>query len=230
LTDGETDEEDCLSEEEFERRLIEEMGDISSELTHDLRSPLQTIQNAIFLLERSPENPMFYEMVRDSLKQTTQILDNFRDYYKGHLLKMVDADIVKAYELGISELKVPDGVELTLEADDVERFSMDPTKLAMVFRKLIKNAVEAMPDGGGAVRVVIKDRGSHVEVTISDSGQGISEEVAELIYKPFKSRIKRGRGLGVPACKRIVEAHGGAISFETALGEGTTFMFTIPKG
>jgi signal transduction histidine kinase len=230
LNDGEPDEENGLTDEEFERRLIEEMGDISSELTHDLRSPLQTIQNAIFLLERSPENPIFYEMIRDSLKQTTQILDNFRDYYKGHLLKMVDADIVKAYELGISELKVPDGVELTLEADDVERFSMDPTKLAMVFRKLIKNAVEAMPDGGGAVRVVIKDRGSHVEVSISDSGQGISEEVAELIYKPFKSRIKRGRGLGVPACKRIVEAHGGAISFETALGEGTTFMFTIPKG
>jgi signal transduction histidine kinase len=229
LNDGEPDEENGLTDEEFERRLIEEMGDISSELTHDLRSPLQTIQNAIFLLERSPENPIFYEMIRDSLKQTTQILDNFRDYYKGHLLKMVDADIVKAYELGISELKVPDGVELTLEADDVERFSMDPTKLAMVFRKLIKNAVEAMPDGGG-IRVVIKDRGSHVEVSISDSGQGIPEEVAELIYKPFKSRIKRGRGFGVPACKRIVEAHGGAISFETALGEGTTFMFTIPKG
>ena len=230
MNDGETDEEKRLTEEEFERRLIEEMSDISSELTHDLRSPLQTIQNAIFLLERSPENPIFYEMIRDSLKQTTQILDNFRDYYKGHLLKMVDADIVKAYELGISELKVPDGVELTLEADEIERFIMDPTKLAMVFRKLIKNAVEAMPDDGGAVRVVIKDRGSHVEVSISDSGQGIPEEVAEFIYKPFKSRIKRGRGLGVPACKRIVEAHGGAISFETALGEGTTFMFTIPKG
>lgn len=230
MNDGETDEEKRLTEEEFERRLIEEMSDISSELTHDLRSPLQTIQNAIFLLERSPENPIFYEMIRDSLKQTTQILDNFRDYYKGHLLKMVDADIVKAYELGISELKVPDGVELTLEADEIERFIMDPTKLAMVFRKLIKNAVEAMPDDGGAVRVVIKDRGSHVEVSISDSGQGIPEEVAEFIYKPFKSRIKRGRGLGVPACKRIVEAHGGAISFETALGEGTTFMFIIPKG
>jgi len=54
--------------------------------------------------------------------------------------------------------------------------------------------------------------------------------VAELIYKPFKSRKKRGRGLGVPTCKRIVEAHGGAMSFETAPGEGTTFTFTIPKG
>jgi len=221
-------EEKCLTEE-FERRLTEEMGEISSELAHDLRSPLQTIQNAVYLLERSPENPMFYTMIRESLKQTTQLLDNFRDFYKGHLLKMVDADIVKAYELGISELEVPDYVELALDADEIERFRMDPTKVALVFRKLIKNAIKAM-HGGGVVRVGIKDRGDHVEVKISDTGSGIPEEVVKVIYKPFMAKMKGGRGLGVPACKRIVEAHGGTIGFETRLGEGTTFTFTLPKG
>lgn len=226
---GDEPDEEKRLKEEFERRLIEEMGEISSELAHDLRSPLQTIQNAIFLLERSPENPMFYTMIRESLKQTTQILDSFRDFYKGHVLKMVDADIVKAYELGISELEVPDDVELTLEADDVERFSMDPTKLALVFRKLIKNALEAIP-GGGVVRVGIKDRGDHVDVKISDNGSGIPEEVVKVIYKPFMAKRKGGKGLGIPACKRIVEAHGGTIGFETSLGEGTIFTFTIPKG
>ena len=224
----EPDEKKCLTEE-YERRLIEEMGDISSELAHDLRSPLQTIQNAVFLLERSPENPMFYTMIRESLKQTTQILDSFRDFYKGHLLKMVDADIVKAYELGISELDIPDDVELTLEADEIERFRMDPTKVALVFRKLIKNAIDAMPEGG-IIRVGIKDRGDHVEVWISDSGSGIPEEVVNVIYDPFMAKMKGGKGLGVPACKRIVESHGGTIGFETSLGEGTTFTFTIPKG
>jgi signal transduction histidine kinase len=228
LHGDEQNEEKCLTDE-YERRLIEEMGEISSELAHDLRSPLQTIQNAVFLLERSPENPMFYTMIRDSLKQTTQILDSFRDFYKGHLLKMVDADIVKAYELGISELEIPEDVELTLEADDVERFMMDPAKVALVFRKLIKNAVDAMP-GGGDVRVGIRDRGDHVEVKISDTGSGIPEEVVKVIYKPFNAKSKGGKGLGVPACKRIVESHGGTMGFETSLGEGTTFTFTIPKG
>jgi len=229
LPGDEPDEEKRLKEKEFERRLIEEMGDISSELAHDLRSPLQTIQNAVYLLERSPENPMFYTMIRESLKQTTQILDNFRDFYKGHRLKMVDADIVKAYELGISELEIPDDVELTLEADEIERFSMDPTKVALVFRKLIKNAIDAMA-GGGEIRVGIEDRGDHVEVRISDTGSGIPEEVVKVIYYPFRAKSKGGRGLGVPACKRIVEAHGGTIGFETSLGEGTTFTFTLPKG
>jgi signal transduction histidine kinase len=228
LHGDEPDEEKCMTEE-YERRLIEEMGEISSELAHDLRSPLQTIQNAVFLLERSPENPMFYTMIRESLKQTTQILDSFRDFYKGHLLKMVEADIVKAYELGISELEIPDDVDLTLEADEITKFRMDPTKVALVFRKLIKNAVDAMP-GGGIIRVGIKDRGDHVEVKISDTGSGIPEEVVKVIYKPFMAKSKGGKGLGVPACKRIVESHGGTMGFETSLGEGTTFTFTIPKG
>ena len=228
MLDDEPDEEKRMTEE-YERRLIEEMGEISSELAHDLRSPLQTIQNAVFLLERSPENPMFYTMIRESLKQTTQILDSFRDFYKGHLLKMVEADIVKAYELGISELEVPDTVELTLEADEIERFRLDPTKVALVFRKLIKNAIDAMPEGG-VIRVGIKDHSDHVEVKISDTGLGIPEEVAKVIYKPFMGKRKGGKGLGVPACKRIVESHGGTIDFKTVLGEGTTFTFTIPKG
>ncbi|MCK4399443.1 ATP-binding protein, partial [Candidatus Bathyarchaeota archaeon] len=105
----------------------------------------------------------------------------------------------------------------------------DPTKVALVFRKLIKNAIDAMA-GGGEIRVGIKDRGDHVEVKISDTGSGIPEEVVKVIYYPFMAKRKGGRGLGVPACKRIVEAHGGTIGFETSLGEGTTFTFTIPKG
>jgi signal transduction histidine kinase len=171
---------------------------------------------------------MFYTMIRDSLTQTTQILDSFRDFYKGHLLKMVDAEIVKTYELGISELEIPDNVQLTLEADKIESFKMDPSKIALIFRKLIKNAVEALPSGG-TITVGINDQDDYVEVKIADTGPGIPEEVAKVVFKPFKTERKGGKGLGIPACKRIVEAHGGTINFETKLGEGTIFKFTIPK-
>ncbi|MBN2336177.1 HAMP domain-containing histidine kinase [Candidatus Bathyarchaeota archaeon] len=214
--------------EEYDRRLIEEMGHISSELAHDLRSPLQTIQNALFLLERSPENPVFYAMIKDSLKQTSGILDSFREYYKGHILKPVEADIVKSYELAMSELDVPENVEVLCDSGEV-RFTMDPTKTALVFKKLIKNSIDSMPDGG-AITVEITDDGDHVTVRITDNGAGIPEETREVIYQPFLGKKKGGRGLGVPACKRIVEAHGGTIDFESVEGQGTTFTFTLPKG
>jgi len=78
--------------EEIERLVIEKMGHISSELAHDLRSPLQTIQNAVYLLQKSPDNEMLFDMVRQSLKQATSILDSFRDYYKGHIITPLETE------------------------------------------------------------------------------------------------------------------------------------------
>jgi signal transduction histidine kinase len=219
---------ECLDSGEFERRLIEEMGQISSGLAHDLRSPLQTIQNALFLLERNPDNPLFYEMIKLSLRQATDILDNFRDYYKGHQLKLVEADLVKSYELAVSEFQVPENVKIVTQIDELHSFLVDPTKVALVFKKLMQNALDAMPDGG-ELGVRIRDAGDFVEVQISDTGCGIDEEVRELLYVPFMSRSKHGKGLGLPAAKMIVEAHGGTIGYVTELGKGTTFTFTLPK-
>ena len=219
---------DSLGSGEFERRLIEEMGQISSGLAHDLRSPLQTIQNALFLLERSPENPLFYEMIKLSLRQATDILDNFRDYYKGHQLKPVEADLVKPYEMAAAELQVPENVKMVAQIEELPSFIMDPSKVALVFKKLMQNALDAMPDGG-ELGVRIRDAGDFIEVQISDTGCGIREDLRDVIYVPFMSRLKNGKGLGLPAVKRIVEAHGGTICYVTELGKGTTFTFTLPK-
>jgi len=220
--------DDSLGSGEYDRRLIEEMSQISSELAHDLRSPLQTIQNALYLLERSPGNPVFTDMIKLSLRQATDMLDNFRDYYKGHQLKPVESSIVKSYELAVADLQVPENVKMVAQIDELPSFLMDPSKVALLFKKLMQNALDAMPEGG-ELRVRIRDAGDHVEAQISDTGCGIREEVREVLYVPFMSRLKNGKGLGLPAAKRIVEAHGGAISYVTELGKGTTFTFTLPK-
>jgi len=215
-------------DERLESTLIDEMGHISSELAHDLRSPLQTIQNAVFLLEKSPGNPLFCEMIKASLRQCTDILDNFRDYYKGHILKPVEAELAKSYEMALSDLQVPENVELTVEMDRLPVLVMDPAKVALVFRKLLSNSLDAMPDGG-ALHVRMRDAGPSVEVSVSDTGRGVSEEVRPVIWTPFMSKAKNGKGLGLPAAKRIVEAHGGSIGFESEPGKGATFTFTLPK-
>jgi len=215
-------------DERLEGMLNEEMGLISSELAHDLRSPLQTIQNAVFLLERSPGNPLFYEMIKLSLRQCTDILDNFRDFYKGHILKPVESQLSKSYEMALANLEVPLNVKLTSEIDKLPVIVMDPAKVALVLRKLIRNSLDAMPDGG-ALHVRIKDAGPHVQISVSDTGRGICDEVRPVIWTPFMSKLKNGKGLGLPAAKRIIEAHGGSIGFESVPGKGATFTFTLPK-
>lgn len=214
-------------EKEIERTVTERMSRISSELAHDLRSPLQAIQNALYLIQRKPDNPVYHEMIRDSLDQAKDILDGFRDYYQAHILKPVESDLRRIYEVGKSSTEVPGNITLVEEIDCPERIKVDASKLSKVLSNIIKNAVQALPEGG-VIRVKIKDEGDQISVSVSDNGPGISPEVQEVLFTPFESRKKKGRGLGLPAAKRIIEAHGGGLSYETK-GEGTTFTFTLPK-
>ena len=90
------------------------------------------------------------------------------------------------------------------------------------------NAVEAMPDGGEIVIATRKARNG-VIIDVSDSGVGIPEERLDSIFTPFVSTKPGGLGLGLAYCERAVEAHGGSISVESKVEEGTTFTIWIPN-
>ena len=214
--------------EEIERHVIEKMGHISSELAHDLRSPLQTIQNAVYLLEKSPDNEMLFDMVRQSIKQATSILDSFRDYYKGHIINPLDTEAAKITDLAISNSEIPDNLSVVRDYDETLSVHVDPAKIALAIQKLVVNAVEAMEEGG-ELRISIFDSLDSVEICVEDSGTGIPPEAEESLFEPFVSSKKQGNGLGVPTAKRIVESHGGSLSYITKHGEGTTFTISLPK-
>jgi len=214
--------------EEIERHVIEKMGHISSELAHDLRSPLQTIQNAVYLLQKNPDNEMLFDMVRQSLLQATRILDSFRDYYKGHIINPLETEAAKITELAISNSQIPDNISLVRDYDKSIRIRIDPAKTALAIQKLVINAVEAMEDGG-ELCIRISESPDSVEICVEDSGAGIPPEAEESLFEPFVSSKKQGNGLGVPTAKRIVESHGGSLSYITRKGEGTTFTLSFPK-
>jgi len=214
--------------EEIERLVIEKMGHISSELAHDLRSPLQTIQNAVYLLQKSPDNEMLFDMVRQSLKQATSILDSFRDYYKGHIITPLETEATKIADLALSNSGLPDNISVVREYDETLRVHVDPVKTALAIQKLVINSVEAMEEGG-ELRISVFDSPDSVEICVKDSGTGIPPEAEESLFEPFVSSKKQGNGLGVPTAKRIVESHGGSLTYITKQGEGTTFTISFPK-
>lgn len=103
-------------------------------------------------------------------------------------------------------------------------------RLRQVFMNLIVNAGQALPDDGGKIRVASTCDGGTVTVTVEDNGCGISEEHKRRLFEPFFTTkdVGEGTGLGLSISLGIIEDHGGALTCESVVGEGTTFALTLP--
>jgi two-component system sensor histidine kinase HydH len=95
------------------------------------------------------------------------------------------------------------------------------------FTNIIKNAIDAMPNGG-KLAIISKKINECVEISFSDTGIGMEKKVIEKLWTPLFTTKAKGMGFGLPICKRIVESHGGKISVESTEGEGSTFTMTLP--
>ncbi|MDE1769015.1 MAG: ATP-binding protein, partial [Thaumarchaeota archaeon] len=111
----------------------------------------------------------------------------------------------------------------------------DPDRLSQVFANLIKNSVDFVPKSDGVIEINAHGENNQVVFYVKDNGSGIPKEKQENLFKKFyqiDTSLKRshgGTGLGLVICKGIAEALGGKIWFESEIGKGATFYFTIPK-
>jgi len=128
----------------------------------------------------------------------------------------------------IATLTLPEHIEISTDIDVALRsVQADGGLLRRVLTNLLTNAVQAMPDGGFIIVEGSAVRGM-AKVSVSDTGQGISEENLKKIFQPLFTTKAKGTGLGLAVCKRLIEAHGGEITFSTKQGVGTTFNVMIP--
>jgi signal transduction histidine kinase len=213
-----------------QKQLWEEIGRVCSELAHDMRGPLQTITNSVFLIERKPNDLNVYlPKINGALTHASTLLDSFREYYRGHELTLITGNINRVIEKGLEDIQVPDSVKVVKKFDEsITDTVLDPVKMRRVFWNLAKNGVEAMPNGG-TLTLESSMSGNNIIVTISDTGTGISENIQPKVFVAFGAKKRGGFGLGTAVSKRVIEAHGGQISFETEPGKGTVFTVVIPK-
>jgi signal transduction histidine kinase len=205
-----------------------EMTRMSSELAHDLRGPLQIITNSLFLMERKPGDTTYYPKIGEALKQATGLLDAFREYYRGHEITLMKSNVNRLVEKSFEDVKVPQGVVVNKNLDQgASDLMLDVGKMKRVFTILVENAVEAMPEGGN-LTITSKQEAGRVVVIVNDTGSGIPEAIRGKIFVAFGAKKRGGYGLGLAAAKRVVEAHGGSISFTTEIGKGTTFTVSLP--
>ena len=208
--------------------IIQEIKRISSELSHDLRGPLQIIRNCTYLLKLDPDDLNPTEDIDNAVSKITDMLNNFREYYRGNEINKYAMDFNPIMEQALKDVDISDTVKTVYRMNqDIGEIPIDPAKMKKSLYYLIKTAVDSMPDGGN-LTVETKINEQTVDIIIADTGNAIPESQQGDILKPFGSKNRESTGLALPSCGLVIKAHGGTINF-TSTEEGTTFTVSLPK-
>jgi signal transduction histidine kinase len=149
------------------------------------------------------------------------------DYSREMRLELAETTPKSMLKEACSSLEIPQNIQVQDETEDKPRMRADVPKMKRVFVNVIKNAFDAMPEGG-VLAIGSEEIEKHVSFSFTDTGTGMSEETLGNLWTPLFTTKAKGMGFGLPICKRIVEAHGGTISVESTVGKGTTFRINVP--
>ncbi|MGI8788548.1 MAG: ATP-binding protein [Pyrinomonadaceae bacterium] len=218
------------------------VGRLASAIAHEIRNPLNYINLTLDHL-RAKFAPVENGKREDFEKMTTQLkaevgrinnqISDFLRYSRPTKLDLQPIDARKVVEdsLRIVEPQAEEQhIKISLvERENVPRIFGDAEVLRSVFSNLFINAVQAMGRDGGKLCVIISPDKESVEIEITDTGIGISQENLDKIFEPYFSTKETGTGLGLAIVKKIVDDHNGAIAVESKLNEGTKFTVRLPK-
>jgi PAS domain S-box-containing protein len=229
---------DLTEHYEYEDRLrkaerMTAIGETAAMVGHDLRSPLQVISGAVYILKQKlgpaadAEAKEMLDMIQGGVNSADKIIKELLDYSREIRLELTETNAKDVVQAAIQQVKIPANVEIRNLTQQTPSLLVDAGKTERVFVNLIGNAVDAMPTGG-VLTITSTDSNRTLEIRFADTGEGIPDHVMRDLWKPLKTAKSKGTGLGLPICKRIVDAHGGQIECETTLGKGTTFTIKLP--
>jgi len=226
-----------------DRKLMEEkllkaerlaaIGEVAAMVGHDLRNPLTGIAGAAYYLKSKLESVMdqksldMVKLIERDIEYSNKILTDLLDYSREIRLELRPSAPRAVVQEALLLAKVPENVHVINKVRNKPEVQVDVDALARAFINIIRNAADAMPDGG-TLTVSGKQSGRELSIAFTDTGIGMSEEVSRKIWTPFFTTKAKGMGLGLSICKRIVEAHDGRVSAQSVEGKGTTFIVTLP--
>jgi PAS domain S-box-containing protein len=209
------------------------IGELAGMIGHDLRNPLTGIKNSAYFLKKKgtslpPEQTVeMLETIDKCVNYSNKIVSDLLDYSREIHLEIETASPKQLLSDALKIMDIPRKVDVKNKLPDTPPLAVDPDKIKRVFINLVKNAVDAMPDGG-KIMVESREVNGGLEIAFRDTGSGISDEILPRLFSPLFTTKAQGMGFGLAICKRIVEAHGGVIAVSTVKNRGTTFTITLP--
>jgi PAS domain S-box-containing protein len=209
------------------------IGELAGMVGHDLRNPLTGIKNSAYYLKKKGaeiqevQAKEMLDTIDRCVDYSNKIVNDLLDYSREiHLeLKECSPRILLFESLAMAQ--VPEKVKIVNCLKHRPNLKVDSDKIKRVFINLIKNAIDAMPNGG-KLTIAGKQVNDVLEISFADIGTGINDEIMPKLFSPLFTTKAQGMGFGLAICKRIIEAHGGTITVKTAKSKGTTFIVTLP--
>lgn len=216
------------------------MGQLSAGIAHELNNPLGviTMYSNILKEELPPEDPMLQdlELIVEQADRCRKIVGGLLNFARKNQVNLSEVNIQKLAEHSINSVIVPENTQIKLHLSVSDPLVMlDYDQMTQVFSNLLKNAIEAMPNGG-KVLFEIHDTKDQIIAKITDTGTGIEPENMEKLFTPFFTTkgIGKGTGLGLPIIYGIVKMHKGDVKVNSNTKAekgpvGTTFEISIPR-
>jgi PAS domain S-box-containing protein len=210
------------------------IGQTAGMVGHDIRNPLQAISGDLYLIREElrsmPKSEAMEESV-EAIEENTayinKIVSDLQDYTRPLTPNIVEINIKDLIKSTLIVVNIPENIKTEVTIQENLSLKVDPTYLRRALTNLTTNAVQAMPNGGKLTIKVLSNKDRTI-ISVKDTGVGIPEEAKPNLFKPLFTTKSKGQGLGLAVVKRLTEALGGTVTFESQEGKGAKFIIELP--
>nr|WP_297349856.1 ATP-binding protein [uncultured Glaciecola sp.] len=220
------------------------MGELAAGIAHEINQPLAAILSYAQASKRLINSPGTLdinaiteplEKICEQALRTHEVIDRLRTLVKRHTAQREKVDLYPLIHEAVRLTKTDPRmrgheIELDLEEGKSIELFVDPIQIQQVLLNLIRNAVDAMEqEKGMPVKIGCRRlSGKEIEVSVTDSGKGITADASSSIFAPFFTTKKTGMGMGLSVCQTIIHGHGGRIYYRSKEPQETIFSFSLP--
>ncbi|MFA5315940.1 MAG: ATP-binding protein [Dehalococcoidales bacterium] len=214
------------------------IGQLAGGVGHELRNPLGAIKNAVYYIRgklqkndiagKEPRVLEFLDIVDEEINASDKIINDLLGFSRVARPATLPADIKKVINDALAAISIPQGISVIQDfAAELPDIEIDADQVRQVLMNLLTNAIQAMPQGG-QLTVSARSRDHFLEVSVTDTGCGISRGNISKVFEPLFTTRAKGIGLGLAVSRTIIERHLGKITAESDEGKGSTFRIELP--
>ncbi len=208
------------------------VGQVSSNIAHELRNPMTVIRNSVYFLRKhfitDTKALHHLEVIDGELSQSDEVIQRLLELTKGKKIKLKTTDLRKIAYDAYQVCNPARNIQLKVKLDDATKeIRLDPLLFRQILTNLFSNSIQAMPQGGDISLIAIQKE-STIEIRVTDNGDGIQKESWNKVFDPLYTNKKDGIGLGLSLCRELMERHNGSITIEKSSTSGTTFLILLP--